>query len=134
LVAARQHHNGRRVVEGRRLIEAAGDVLIGWFSGRGWYGVRHDYHVRQSWPRLVAPPARIEAHAMLSRARAAARTLARAHARSGDRVALASYIGRGEAFPVAIGEFADAYADQNDADLDALRTAVARGRIIARNR
>ena len=129
---ARNVHPGRRVVEGRRLIDAAGDVLIGWFTGRGWYGVTHAYHARQSWPKFVASPARIDVHALLPRARAAARTLARAHARSGDRVAIATYIGRGDAFAAAVARFAVSYADQNELDYQALVGAVARGRIVAR--
>ena len=129
---ARTRNDGRRVVEGRRLIEASTDVLIGWFTGRGWYGVTHDYHVRQSWPRMVVSSAGIDVHALLPTARAAARTLARAHARSGDRVAIATYIGRGEAFPAALGEFAAAYADQNERDHEALTAAAVRGRIVAR--
>ena len=130
---SRNIHAGRRVVEGRRLIDAAGDVLLGWFSGRGWYGVTHAYHVRQSWPKFVASPARIDVHALLPRARAAARTLARAHARSGDRVAIATYIGRGDAFARAVAGFAAAYADQNEVDYQALAAAVERGRIVARD-
>lgn len=131
--SARNVHAGRRVVEGRRLIDAAGDVLIGWFTGLGWYGVSHPYHVRQSWPKFVASPARIDVHALLPRARAAARTIARAHARSGDRVAIATYIGRGDAFAAAVAEFAVGYADQNELDYQALVGAVARGRIVARD-
>jgi hypothetical protein len=129
----RRAHAGRRVVEGRRLIDSGNDMLLGWFTGRGWYGVTHDYHVRQSWPRFVATPARIDVHALLPRARAAARTIARAHARSGDRVAIATYIGRGDAFAAAIVRFAVAYAGQNELDYQALRAAVDRGRIVARD-
>jgi uncharacterized protein (DUF2252 family) len=132
-LAGGKSHAGRRVVEGRRLIDSGYDVLLGWFTGRGWYGVTRDYHVRQSWPRFIASPARIDVHALLPRARAAARTIARAHARSGDRVAIATYIGRGEAFPAAILRFAVAYAEQNELDYQALDAAVGRGRIVARD-
>ena len=130
--ADRKTHAGRRVVEGRRLIDPVGDMMLGWFTGRGWYGVTHDYHVRQSWPRFVPSHARIDVHALLPRARAAARTIAQAHARSGDRVAIATYIGRGDAFTAAIVSFAVAYADQNEFDYEALKAAVERGRIVAR--
>jgi uncharacterized protein (DUF2252 family) len=126
-------HPGRRVVEGQRLIQASRDILLGWVSGRGIDGVAHDYYVRQLWDWKISP----EIEGMQSRdlrtlGQACAWTLARAHARSGDRVAISGYLDRGQAFSDAIDHFAIVYADQNQRDYAALVDAVEKRRITAR--
>jgi uncharacterized protein (DUF2252 family) len=125
-------HSGRRVVEGQRLMQASSDILLGWVRGPGVDGITRDYHVRQLVEK-VAP--RLEAmtpRGLRVLGQAAGWTLARAHARSGDRVAIAAYLGQGQGFANAIQEFGVAYADQNQRDFEQFVAAVDRGRIIAR--
>jgi uncharacterized protein (DUF2252 family) len=127
----RQH--GRRIVEGQRLIQASQDVLLGWVRGRGIDGAMHDYYVRQLWDWKVSPELEgIKPGDLRALGQACAWTLARAHARTGDRVAISGYLDGGEGFSDAIDEFARAYADQNERDHLALLDAVERGRITAR--
>jgi uncharacterized protein (DUF2252 family) len=127
----RQH--GRRVVEGQRLIQASHDILLGWVRGRGIDGAIHDYYVRQLWDWKVSPkPEGMKARDLRVLGKACAWTLARAHARTGDRVAISAYLDGGQGFSDAIHEFASAYADQNERDYKALVDAVAQGRITAR--
>ena len=127
--AARPRHNARRVIEGERLTEASRDMLLGWVRGMGLYGVVRDYVVRQL---RRSQPTPMDVRALGAFARACAWTLARAHARTGDRFALAAYIGSGPAFPDAIARFAAAYADQNASDYQQFRAATAQGRIVIR--
>jgi uncharacterized protein (DUF2252 family) len=127
--AVRPRHNARRVVEGERLTEASRDMLLGWVRGMGLYGVVRDYVVRQL---RRSQPGPMNARALGTFARACGWTLARAHARTGDRFALAAYMGSRPAFPDAIARFAAAYADQNASDYQQFRAAVARGRIVVR--
>jgi uncharacterized protein (DUF2252 family) len=125
-------HHGQRVVMGQRLMQAATDIFLGWQRIKGIDGIRRDYYVRQfhDWKgstdieRLLVPGARVYAQFC-------AATLARGHARWGDRIAIASYLGRGETFDRAIADFADAYADQNERDYEAFAAAVASGRLEA---
>jgi uncharacterized protein (DUF2252 family) len=127
----RQH--GRRVVEGQRLIQASQDVLLGWVRGRGIDGFMHDYYVRQLWDWKVSPELEgMKPGDFRALGEACAWTLARAHARTGDRVAISGYLDGGEGFSEAIDEFARTYADQNERDHLALQDAVERGRITAR--
>jgi hypothetical protein len=127
----RQH--GRRVVEGQRLIQASQDVLLGWVRGRGIDGLMHDYYVRQLWDWKVSPELEgMKPGDFRALGEACAWTLARAHARTGDRVAISGYLDGGEGFSEAIDEFARTYADQNERDHLALQDAVERGRITAR--
>jgi uncharacterized protein (DUF2252 family) len=126
----RQH--GRRVVEGQRLIQASQDVFLGWVQGRGIDGVVHDYYVRQLWDWKVSPELEgMKSGDLRALGEACAWTLARAHARTGDRVAISGYLDEGEGFSDAIGTFGRAYADQNERDHQALLDAVASGRITA---
>jgi uncharacterized protein (DUF2252 family) len=125
-------HSGRRIVEGQRLIQASDDVLLGWARGPGVDGIERDFYVRQLWDWKVAPDIEgMKPAALRVLGEACAWTLARAHALSGDRAAIAAYLGRGGAFAEAIERFAAAYADQNRRDYEALLAAVDRGRIIA---
>jgi hypothetical protein len=130
--ASRYRHHGRRVVEGQRLMQGASDVLLGWFRGRDLDGLEHDFYVRQLWDwKGSADVASLGAAALRGYGQTCSWTLARAHARSGDRVAIAAYLGRSDAFDRAIASFASAYADQNERDHEALLTAIRSGRVKA---
>ncbi len=126
---------GQRVVEGQRLTQATGDILLGWTTAVGPDGKKRDFYVRQLWDQKgSAQVESMSAQRMEVYARLCGTILARAHARSGDRIAIASYLGGGDRFDRAITEFAGAYADQNERDYDALLRAVDAGRIeIVRN-
>ena len=129
--AYRQH--GRRVVEGQRLMQAASDIFLGWLRRQ---------RARRRAPRLLRAPALGRQGLRRPRADRAptasaiyaelcGAALARAHARSGDPVAIAAYLGRGDAFDRAMEAFAAAYADRNEADFAALEAAADAGRIPA---
>jgi uncharacterized protein (DUF2252 family) len=125
-------HHGRRVVEGQRLMQAASDVFLGWQRSTGFDGVQRDFFVRQLWDRKgSAVVEQMSPRGMRAYATACGWTLARAHARSGDPVAIAAYLGNGDTFDHSIAAFAEAYADQNERDHAALRSAIAEGRIEA---
>jgi uncharacterized protein (DUF2252 family) len=125
-------HHGQRVVMGQRLMQAATDIFLGWQRIRGLDGLARDYYLRQfqDWKggaeveKLLVPGAALYA-------RLCAATLARAHARWGDRIAIASYLGKGDAFDRAIAGFSQAYADQNERDYQAFTAAVQAGRLTA---
>jgi uncharacterized protein (DUF2252 family) len=123
-------HQGERVVQGQRLIQAAGDVLLGWLRATGLDSRRRDFYVRQLWDwKGSAQPEVMSPRTMAIYGRICGTTLAKAHARSGDRIAIGAYLGRGTAFDTAIADFAEAYADQNERDYETLREAAAEGRI-----
>jgi uncharacterized protein (DUF2252 family) len=129
---SRFNNQGQRVVEGQRLMQAASDVMLGWLRTTGLDGRRRDFYVRQLWDWKTS--ADIEAmvpSGMAIYGRMCGWTLARAHARSGDCIAIAGYLGRGEAFDLAIERFSETYADQNERDHRALVEAVKSGRIAA---
>ncbi len=129
---SRFHHQGRRVVEGQRLMQAASDMLLGWYKGSGLDDTPRDYYVRQLWDwKASAEIELMTPEAMAIYARLCGWTLARAHARSGDRVAIAAYLGKGDAFDRALVAFSEAYADQSEADHRALAEAVKSGRVKA---
>ena len=127
---SRYSQHGRRVVEGQRLTQAASDQLLGWLSGPGLDGVKRDFYVRQLWDGKgsaeveMMGPSELEIYGRLC-----GWTLARAHARTGDRIAIASYLGRGRTFGRAMTEFAESYADQNQSDYDEVRSAADAGRL-----
>ncbi|WP_320668739.1 DUF2252 domain-containing protein [Patulibacter defluvii] len=124
-------HHGQRVVVGQRLMQATGDVLLGWLDADdvGTVGERQ-YYVRQLWDgKGSAAIEAIEPEAMVRYAELCGWTLARAHARSGDRAAIAAYLGGGDRFDRAMVAFAAAYADRNEADHRALLAAEQRGAI-----
>ncbi len=121
---------GRRVVEGQRLMQASGDILLGWMRLKGFEGQTRDFYVRQLWDAKGS--ARIDLMAprtMAVYARLCGGVLANAHARSGDRIAIASYLGGGDRFDRAMVDFASRYADQNERDYSALKAAAESGRI-----
>lgn len=117
-------HHGQRVVAGQRLTQAAGDVLLGWLTAEGLDGKRRDFYVRQLWDGKGS--AEIESmgpEAMAGYAGLCGWSLARAHARTGDRREIAAYLGKSDTFDRAVAEFAEAYADQNEADYETLLKA-----------
>jgi uncharacterized protein (DUF2252 family) len=117
--------NGRRVVEGQRWLQAAGDIFLGWRETVGLDGVRRDYYFRQLWDwKVSADLETMTPESMRVYARMCGWTLARGHARSGDRIAIASYLGSGRVFDDAIADFAAAYADQNQRDYEAVASAL----------
>jgi uncharacterized protein (DUF2252 family) len=131
---ARQANHGRRVVEGQRLMQASSDIFLGWLRAAGLDGQRRDHYVRQLWDwKVSADLESMRPSVMTAYGHLCGWTLARAHARSGDRIAIASYLGSGDAFDRAIAEFAVAYADQNERDVRALTDAVASGALQARS-
>jgi hypothetical protein len=127
-------NQGQRVVEGQRLMQAASDIFLGWLrEPPGLEDLNlHDLYVRQLWDSKTSPDvAAMSPSDMALYARLCGFTLARAHARSGDAVAIASYLGTSEVVDRAIAAFAEAYADQNERDHAALLHAIATGRIQA---
>jgi uncharacterized protein (DUF2252 family) len=125
-------NHGQRVVEGQRLMQSASDIMLGWFRTQGIDGVQRDFYIRQLWDgKGSAIVEAMNPSSMSAYARVCGWTLARAHARSGDAAAIASYLGSGSSFDRAMAVFAETYADQNEADYAALRHAVDSGRISA---
>jgi uncharacterized protein (DUF2252 family) len=123
---------GRRVVEGQRLMQAASDIFLGWLSGTDPDGVTRDFYVRQLWDGKGSAQVELMSPATMALyGRLCGWTLARAHARSGDRIAIAAYLGKGDAFERAMGDFAEAYADQNESDFKEFEAAVKKGRLKA---
>ena len=124
-------HHGQRVVEGQRLMQAASDIFLGWVRTEGGVdGKARDFYVRQLWDWKVS----VDLETVLPRglvlyAHACGWTLARAHARSGDRIAIAAYLGKGKTFDRALAGFATAYADVNQRDYEALAEAARTGRV-----
>jgi uncharacterized protein (DUF2252 family) len=123
---------GERVVHGQHLMQSASDIFLGWDDLAGVDSVTRSYYVRQlrDW-KGSATIETMSPDSMAVYGRVCGWTLARAHARSGDRVAIASYLGTGDAFDHALADFAEAYADQNERDYDALVQAERTGRIAA---
>jgi uncharacterized protein (DUF2252 family) len=130
LPASRYRNGGRRVVEGQRLMQAVSDIFLGWtkadFSG-------HHYYVRQlkDW-KLSIDVENVTEKQLSVMARNRGRTLARAHARAGDPIAIAGYLGDERDFDRAIVAFAEGYAAQNQADYDAFMAEIASSRLEAR--
>jgi uncharacterized protein (DUF2252 family) len=125
-------NHGHRVVEGQWLMQAASDSFLGWCRVTGIDDRDRDFYVRQLWDGKGStevegmPPAGMEIYARLC-----AWTLARAHARSGDAVAIGAYLGTGERFDQGLAEFSRRYADQNELDHAALVSAIESGRVTA---
>jgi uncharacterized protein (DUF2252 family) len=129
-------NHGQRVVVGQRLMQATSDIFLGWIHADAENtldGVARDYYVRQLWDWKtsvdldVILPLGLEIYGEVC-----GFLLARAHARSGDRIAIASYLGKGDTFERALVEFAGAYADQNERDYATLKEAESAGRIEVR--
>jgi uncharacterized protein (DUF2252 family) len=125
-------HHGQRVVAGQHLMQGASDIFLGWQRIKGLDDVPRDYYVRQlhDW-KGGAEVEKLRVPGALLYARICGATLARAHARWGDRIAIASYLGRSDAFDAALVAFAAAYAEQNERDYEALVAAVGSGRVEA---
>jgi len=125
-------NSGQRVVAGQRLMQAASDIFLGWQRINGLDGQTRDFYIRQlrDWKGSVIIEG-MAPNAMTVYGHLCGWTLARAHARSGDRIAISAYLGKVPAFDDAIADFSVAYADQNERDYAALQAAVASGRITA---
>ena len=122
--------HGQRVVEGQRMMQAAPDILLGWERISTIDGQKRDFYIRQLWDsKGSAEVESMDSQGLEAYARICGWTLARAHARSGDRIAIAAYLGNGDAFDRAMASFAETYVDQNDRDYSALQEAVASGRV-----
>lgn len=129
---SRYRNQGERVVSGQRLMQATSDIFLGWERVDGIDGKQRDFYVRQlrDW-KGIAVPERMRPKDMEAFGELCGFTLARAHARSGDRIAIAAYLGGGDSFDRALATFAEAYADQNERDHQALVDAVRAGRLPA---
>ena len=125
-------NHGQRVVEGQRLMQSASDIMLGWDRIASPEGDRWDFYMRQLWDNKGSAiidgmkPRELAAYGQIC-----GRTLARAHARSGDAVAIGAYLGSGDAMDQALAEFAELYADQNELDYAALTAAVKTGKVEA---
>jgi uncharacterized protein (DUF2252 family) len=125
-------NHGERVVVGQRLMQASSDIFLGWLRVDDGTDKQTDYYARQlkDW-KGAAEIDQMDPEALVAYGRLCGGTLARAHARTGDRVAIASYLGASDTFDQAILGFAHAYAEQNDRDYQALQAAAESGRIVA---
>jgi hypothetical protein len=124
--------HGQRVVEGQRMMQAAADIMLGWERIVTIDGEERDFYIRQLWDAKGSVDVEeMDAPALGAYGRICGWTLARAHARSGDAIAIAAYLGSGESFDRAMASFAETYADQNDRDYRTLKEAAASGRIAA---
>jgi uncharacterized protein (DUF2252 family) len=117
-------NHGARVIHGKRLVQSATDIFVGWGSLHG-----KDYYVRQFRDMKIIPTTELIAPRLVEFATACGETLARAHARTGDPVAIDGYIGKGVKFAASISQFARLYADQNDRDHAQLANAIAKGTV-----
>jgi uncharacterized protein (DUF2252 family) len=124
-------NQGERAVAGQHLMQAESDIFLGWTRvSNPIDGIDRDFYVRQlkDW-KFSVPIEQMLQKGMEMYARLCGWTLARAHARSGDRIALAAYLGGSDKFDRAIADFAETYADQNERDYAALKTAAKEGKI-----
>jgi uncharacterized protein (DUF2252 family) len=124
---SRHDNHGARVISGKRLVQSATDIFVGWGSLHG-----KDYYVRQFRDMKIIATTEQIAPRLLEFAIACGETLARAHARTGDPVAIDAYLGRGTKFTQAISRFARLYADQNERDHAQLAAAIATGAVESR--
>ena len=125
-------NHGERVVRGQRLSQAAIDVFLGWQRSPGLDGKEHDFYIRQLWDwKASIDLSTMNESGLHAYTRACGWSMARAHARSGDRLAISAYLGKGTGFDQAIARFSNAYADQNELDYTRLAEAVAAGEITA---
>jgi uncharacterized protein (DUF2252 family) len=130
--ASEYANQGERVVTGQRLMQAASDIFLGWLRVRSPDGGDQDYYLRQLRDWKLSPEIELmRPQSMEVYARLCGWTLARAHARSGDRIAIAAYLGNSAKFDHAVADFAQTYADQNERDHAALAAAVDEGRVEA---
>jgi Uncharacterized protein conserved in bacteria (DUF2252) len=125
-------NQGQRVVEGQLLMQSASDIFLGWDRVIGVDGIERDFYVRQLWDwKVSADLERMDPERLGLYAEMCGWTLASAHARSGDPIAMSAYLGKSDRFEAAMVAFASDYADQNQRDYDKLEKAVADGRIKA---
>ncbi|HLX18991.1 MAG TPA: DUF2252 domain-containing protein [Gaiellaceae bacterium] len=127
-----ESNNGQRVVVGQRMAQAASDIFLGWTRVQDEDGAGRDYYVRQlrDW-KMSVDVERLRPRGLVTYGGWCAWSLARAHARSGDRVAISAYLGKGDVFDRAIADFSAAYADVNERHHAALRKAIDEGRVTA---
>ena len=122
--------HGQRVVEGQRMMQATPDIMLGWERIQTIDGQKRDFYIRQLWDAKGSVEVELmDASQLAAYGRICGWTLARAHARSGDRIAIAAYLGNGRSFDRAMATFAERYADQNERDYAALKEAAGRGRV-----
>jgi uncharacterized protein (DUF2252 family) len=126
-------NHGQRVVEGQRLMQAASDIFLGWIhTDEGLDGQPRDFYLRQLWDAKGSAIVELmEPNALLEYGKLCGRTLAKGHARSGDPIAISSYLGTSDVFDTAMAAFAETYADQNERDYKTLKKAVDKGAIKA---
>ncbi len=125
-------NEGERVVVGQRLMQAASDIFLGWQRVEGIDGQTRDFYVRQLRDmKMSVPVETLDPRGMTLYGEVCGWTLAKAHARSGDRIALATYLNSDDAFPEAMVEYAEAYADQNERDYQVFLDAIKSGRLEA---
>jgi uncharacterized protein (DUF2252 family) len=128
--ASPYQHAGQRVVVGQRLMQAASDMFLGWYTGQRDIG--HHFYVRQLRDAKIKPVVEImDVTELKNYANLCGRALARAHARSADAVVLTAYMGKSASFDEALADFSVAYADQNERDHAALLEAIRAGRVEA---
>jgi uncharacterized protein (DUF2252 family) len=125
-------NHGERVVQGQRISQAASDIFLGWLRSTGLEGQKHDFYVRQLWDwKASVDLSTMSESGLHAYTRACGWSMARTHARSGDRLAIAEYLRGGSSFDRAIARFSAAYADQNELDHQRLADAVAAGEVTA---
>ncbi len=125
-------NHGQRVVEGQRLTQAASDIMLGFVKVEGVDGVKRDFYIRQLWDEKGSALVELmEPTIMTFYAKACGSELARAHARAGDAIAIASYLGTNDTFDRGLALFAESYANQNERDYNTLTKAVKDGTIMA---
>jgi len=130
--ASTYSNHGQRVVAGQRLMQASSDIFLGWDRTDAIDGHERDFYFRQlrDWKGSVDLE-KINARGLFQYGAVCGWTLARGHARSGDRMQIAAYLGKGDVFDQAIADFSCAYADQNDRDFEMFQQAVKEGRVVA---
>jgi len=125
---------GCRVVEGQRFMQVATDPLLGWYTIKGFDGKTHDFYARQLWDGKASMDVdRFSPAGLRCYGEACGWTLARGHARSGDRIAIAAYLGDKDTFDRAVAAFAEAYAEVNHQDHQRLVAAIGEGRVKAQS-
>ena len=129
LPKSRYRHHGERVVQGQRAMQAASDIFLGWTKGADT--TRHFYWRQLKDMKGSIDTELIRPEGLLAYARVCGWTLARAHARTGDSIAIAAYLGKSDVFDRAMVEFSERYADQNELDHAAFLEAVKSGRLQA---
>ena len=128
LESSKHTNHGERVVVGQRLMQATPDIFLGWTRGPGG----RDFYFRQLWDMKGSVDiATLRPPGLAFYGGLCARSLARAHARSGDSIAISAYLGTSDTFDGAVADFSEAYADQNERDYEAFTAAIAAGRIAA---